>query len=268
VALCAGPWAAALLPESARRGARIRFNKGIHLVMPSLGTDRALLVMAHADGRPYFLIPWYGRTLLGTTDTVYRGSPDEVRVEPQEVHYLLHEAGRVLGDRRWGEEDILGSYAGLRTLQDRAAAAPGAISREWALTAPLPGLLMPVGGKYTAARADAERIVDRVRELVGRPATRGTTGTTPLPGAPDEPLEAWMPRAVGDGLASGLDEDAAVSAARRYGARVADLHRLLRERPALASRLHPDLPFCLAEVVHAARREMALTHSPDAARPT
>jgi glycerol-3-phosphate dehydrogenase len=255
---CAGPWAAGLLPEPARRGAQVRYNKGIHLLMPSLGSDCALLVMARADGRPYFLIPWYGRTILGTTDTVFRGRPDDVRVEPEEIRYLLGEAGRVLGERRWTQDDVHGSYAGLRTLQERAAASPGAIPREWRLLSPLPGLLMPVGGKYTAARADAERIVDRAGAMMGRRA-QGTTALHPLPSAPEEEPGAWMARAVREGMAAGLDEMVAATAARRFGTRVAAIHRLAAGAPALASRIHRDLPFCLAEVLVAARDEMACT---------
>ncbi len=255
----AGPWAAGLVPESTVPRPRVRYNKGIHLVMPALDGERGMLVMARADGRPYFLIPWYGRTLLGTTDTAYRGDPDAVRVESDEVRYLLNDAARVLGDRRWTEADVLGSYAGLRTLHHQSAATPGAISREWRLISPVPRLLMPVGGKFTAARADAERIVDRLVSMLGRPATSGTTGSRPLPGAPDEPMDSWMTGATREGIAAGLDAATAATAARRFGTRVGRLHSLIRDEPALAGRIHPDLPFSLAEVLFAARHEMART---------
>jgi glycerol-3-phosphate dehydrogenase len=256
---CAGPWAPGLLPDSARRRPLVRYNKGIHLVMPSLGSDCAMLVMARADGRPFFMIPWYGRTLLGTTDTVHRGHPDDARVEPEDVRYLLHEAERVLGDRRWTQDQVLGSFAGLRTLRNHAAATPGAISREWSLLTPLPRLLMPVGGKYTAARADAERIVDRVVALLGRGLTRGMTSRAPLPFAPTGEPGPWLAACIRDGVAAGLDAAVAEAAARRFGTRVAEIHRLAVGTPALATRIHRDLPFCLAEIVHGARHEMALT---------
>jgi glycerol-3-phosphate dehydrogenase len=255
---CAGPWAAALLSGSPARAA-VRYQKGIHLVMPSLGVDHALLVMAHADGRPYFLIPWYGRTLLGTTDTLYEGDPDDVTVDAENTTYLLRDAARVLGATGWREEDVVSSFAGLRTLQARPAASPGAASREWALLSPLPRLLMPVGGKYTAARADAVRIVDGAVALLGRSDRRSRTADRVLPWTPSEPFEAWRERAVREGVAAGLDGETAAGCARRFGTGAPAIHRLAASDPVLAGRLHPDAPFCRAEVVHAARAEMART---------
>lgn len=255
---CAGPWAPALLSGTHGRPA-VRYQKGIHLVMPSLAVDHALLVMAHADGRPYFLIPWYGRTLLGTTDTLYEGDPDAVTVDRSNTAYLLRDAARVLGAAAWREADVVSSFAGLRTLQARPAASPGAASREWALLSPLPRLLMPVGGKYTAARADAARIVDRAVALLGRADLRSRTEASALPWAPSGPFDAWRERAVREGRAAGLDPETAAWCARRFGSGVSAIHRLAASDPDLAARLHPDAPFCRAEVVHAARSEMALT---------
>ena len=64
-----GRWAAA--SEQGRGWCRL--DKGTHLVMPALPTEEALLLTAKSDGRVFFIIPWYGMTLLGTTDADYSG---------------------------------------------------------------------------------------------------------------------------------------------------------------------------------------------------
>ena len=76
-----GRWA--VLDRQGREWCRLR--KGVHLVLPSLPTDEAILLTAKRDGRVFFIIPWYGRTLLGTTDTDYRGDVGQMRVEEEVV---------------------------------------------------------------------------------------------------------------------------------------------------------------------------------------
>src|SRR6185503_2875628 len=70
---------------------------------------------------------------------------------------------------------------------------------------------------------------------------------------------SWTAGATRDGIAAGLDEATAATAARRFGTRVGRLHSIVAGEPALAARIHPDLPFALAEVLFAARHEMACT---------
>ncbi|MDD5181383.1 MAG: glycerol-3-phosphate dehydrogenase/oxidase, partial [Gallionellaceae bacterium] len=123
-----GQWMAA----SAQGRGWCRLDKGTHLVMPALPTDEALLLTAKSDGRVFFIIPWYGMTLLGTTDADYSGDPDRVAVEPKEVSYLLAEANHYL-KIAWTEKDVVGSFAGLRVMKHGNEASPVSASREWEL---------------------------------------------------------------------------------------------------------------------------------------
>ena len=92
-----------------------RLTKGIHLVMPTVLADEALLLTAPSDGRVFFMIPWYGVTLVGTTDTDYSGSIEHADVEESDIDYLLAQANHYL-DTAWTRADIINSYAGLRVL--------------------------------------------------------------------------------------------------------------------------------------------------------
>ncbi len=254
----AGPWAAWLPGMNDEAAELCRLVKGVHLVLPALPTDDALLLTAKRDGRVFFAIPWYGRTLLGTTDTDYSGDPSRVAVDADDVEYLLTEANQSLGVG-WTEADIVGRYAGVRTLRSANASAPQDATREWSLETPAPGLLMPVGGKFTSARAEAALTVARACDELGRPAGRCPTKRQPFAWAYPGIFEDGCRQAMTAGVAQGLDEQNACRVALRFGTRSSELHKLLAESPELARRLVDDLPFCRGEVVFAARNEMAFS---------
>src|SRR5262249_27827426 len=69
--------------------ARLRPTKGVHLIAPGRGLTAAFLLLHPADGRVFFVIPWLGKTLIGTTDTVCDERPEQVAVTPRDVAYLL-----------------------------------------------------------------------------------------------------------------------------------------------------------------------------------
>ena len=255
----AGPWLAGPPFRNDAEPPRIRRAKGVHLVLPALPTDRAVLLTARSDGRPIFLIPWLGRTLLGTTDTPFDGPAGSERVEDRDIDYLLTETRRALVDQPWSESDIVGSFAGVRAMVSSTAKSPGAVPREWKLGEPTPGLMLSLGGKLTSARADAAQAVDVVARRLGHALASSTTDSHPFPWTPEGVFADWLDDAVRRGERLGLDPEAARSAALRHGRNVDRLHALLVAEPALAARISPACPLVMAEVVHAARDEMAGT---------
>jgi glycerol-3-phosphate dehydrogenase len=152
----AGPWVADIAGCAGVTG-RLRLTKGVHLLFPPLPVEDAFLFLTRQDARVLFLIPWYGRTLVGTTDTGYGGDPETVSVTAADVDYLLTELSHVLRGGTWGRSSICGATAGLRTLLDVPGTEPSALSREWRLLEPAPGLLVSVGGRKKAAGRCADR---------------------------------------------------------------------------------------------------------------
>src|SRR4030081_1102434 len=89
-----GPWLD-LTTAGLRRGRRplLRLTKGVHLVTPS-ATRHAHVLFAQRGGRLFFVVPWLGYSLVGTTDTDYRGDPADAAATREDVEYLVEEAKR------------------------------------------------------------------------------------------------------------------------------------------------------------------------------
>ncbi len=254
----AGPWAPGIDGGHLLRQS-IRYSRGIHLVMPALPSPDAVLLMTRDDNRIFFLVPWYGRTLLGTTDADYTGDPDAVDATEADIDYLLAETTRHMKGAGWSRGDIIGCFAGLRALKNEPGKPASQVTREWTMMEPRPGLFVSIGGKFTSARADAGVLVNCVVKELGREANgEPPTATHPLPGAPEGDFAAWCQAEAAANREAGFDADTAQTCLLRYGTEVDRLRALLAETPALAQRVHPQLAFSRAEVRFAIREEMAV----------
>ncbi|MDH3214958.1 MAG: glycerol-3-phosphate dehydrogenase/oxidase [Candidatus Krumholzibacteria bacterium] len=254
----AGPWAPGLRTPTAKK-TRLRMSKGVHLVLPPLASADAMLVMTRRDKRVFFIIPWYGRTLLGTTDADYDGDLENIGVDDAEVDYLLTEANSVLNGPGWDRSAIEGRFAGVRALKYQPGRSASSVTREWIIESRLRGLLTSIGGKYTSARADAAVIVNRACDILGKRLGKPPTETQPFPWSPPTNLAQWLDTARRRGTHHGLDPELAQMLAYRYGTSLGPVLDLIRSTPLLAERIHPHLPFCKAEIVHGAQSTMALT---------
>ncbi len=224
-------------------------SQGSHVVLDRsfLPADAALLVPETPDGRVLFAIPWHGHTLVGTTDVPIPAAVPEPRPTDAEIDFILETAGRYLAKppRR---EDALSTFAGVRPLVRADGRRTADISRDHTIRADAPGLLTITGGKWTTYRSMAEACVDRAATLAGLPRRPCPTRELRLHGYhPD---------------AASLGELAV------YGSDAAAVRKLMDADPALAEQLHPDLPYRAAEVVWAARAEMARTVADVLARRT
>ncbi|MES2683896.1 MAG: glycerol-3-phosphate dehydrogenase/oxidase [Pseudomonadota bacterium] len=265
----AGPWArtltASVLGEAAPA---VKLVKGIHLVLPVVpGLRDAFLLTAPQDGRVFFVIPWYGRTLLGTTEASI-ADISQAQVTPAEQTYLLDAARALLPGLGWTDADVIASFAGARTLQAEDADSLSAQTREFSITTPRAGLIWPIGGKYTTARCDAAEVIDAVYAMLEKPGPVSLTHRYPLPGAPVGTREGsvmlgdftgWQSEAMAGLERRGLAADIAESLTLRHGTRISVITALLDEQPQWAARLVADAPFIEAEVILAVRDEAALT---------
>ncbi|HEX7840298.1 MAG TPA: glycerol-3-phosphate dehydrogenase/oxidase [Kofleriaceae bacterium] len=248
----------------------LRRTKGVHVVVPRerLPLNRAITLISPVDHRVMFAIPWRERTVLGTTDTDFTGTADEVCADASDVQYLCDSGNGVFPEARLAPDDVIATWAGLRPL---IAAPPNVdesdVSREHEIYNRTDGLVIIAGGKLTTYRRMARQAVNETLKLVDQlgetvATARASTKDRPLPGAdglaqPD--LEGVA--AIGRGLMTdfGLDLDTATHLCGVYGARAPLLAARIAADRALGERLDPELPYVWAEIEFAAVHDLART---------
>ena len=240
----------------------LRLTKGVHLVTPS-ATRQAHVLFAGTDGRLFFVIPWLGFSLVGTTDTDYRGDPADAAASAEDVVYLMDEARRAFPSARFDEVHY--TWAGVRALVRAETSKTAAkVSRKHALhdhaRDGAPGLVSVVGGKITGYRAIAEEVGALVAARLGRAATDSPTEERPLPGGQLSDLDAYVdtevwPRA----RALGLERSQAEHLGSVYGSLAPGVLALAEADPSLAERVCPHQPSIAAELVRAVADEWAVS---------
>jgi glycerol-3-phosphate dehydrogenase len=252
-----GPWVDRVCRLAGDGGPHLRPTKGVHLLAPDRGLPTAFTLLHPDDGRVLFVIPWMGKTLIGTTDTDSDEAPEALTVTPAEVDYLLRAHNHYLAPPL-EPGDVLGSFAGLRPLLRSRAGEPSSLSREFRLFWSPSGLLTAAGGKYTTYRHMAEVITDAVADRLGRRA-RCRTASQRLDGAPGVPWLEFEPAETRRlALRHGVSESAARHLVNRYGRRAADVAEHLGGDPSLAEPVVEGEPDLRVEFVYQRAEEMAI----------
>jgi len=161
---------------------RVTASQGIHLVFDAsfLGGKSALMIPRTDDGRVLFAIPWHGRVLFGTTDTMMSHVDNEPRPLKEEIDYLLRHASDVFA-RPPGRKDIRASFAGLRPLpKSQKLKSTSAIVRDFKIDCSSSGLVSVYGGKWTTCRAMGEAALEKAITVGGLEFRPGTTREKPL----------------------------------------------------------------------------------------
>jgi glycerol-3-phosphate dehydrogenase len=287
----AGPWVDEVLADLEGHGPGEndeRFmggTKGSHLIVdpfPGAPEGEALYVEARKDGRPYFIVPWNGRYLIGTTDLRYEGDLDYVSASEEEIQYLLDETNYVIPEAGLSRDDVLYTYAGVRPLPHNPGGETGGVTRSHVVfdhakggsaaggkvksqSAELPqvgGLLSIIGGKLTTYLNLSRQTVDVVFEKLDRKSPKSTSRKVPLPGSETSDFEAF---AAGFKSASTIPEVLSDRLLKLYGVRAAEVLKIAKEDPDLLTPLSSDVSvetaLIGAEVIWAFREEMAQTLS-------
>lgn len=181
----AGPWIDRLLQRAPIESPKlIGGTKGSHLVVPSFpgAPATAIYLEAESDRRPFFIIPWNKKYLIGTTDVRFEDDPDKVRCESWEIDYLLTETNLAFPQARLMRKDIFYTYSGVRPLPRTNETAEEKITRRHFIRAhpALKNLFSIVGGKLTTYRSLAEECVDLIFCELARDAPGCPTATVPL----------------------------------------------------------------------------------------
>jgi len=161
----AGPWMNALLAENRIRSRyRLSLVRGSHLVLNKRVAEAGMLLQSIGDRRVFFVLPWKGTTLVGTTEVMHHGSLDHVSATDAEVQYLIERFNRYVREPI-GRDDIASTFAGVRPLVGRSTN-PSALARDYRLER-RGNLLNVFGGKMTTFRSLAEKVAMRVDNYFG-----------------------------------------------------------------------------------------------------
>jgi len=219
--------------------AMISPSQGAHLVLDRsfLPGDTAIMVPHTIDGRVMFAIPWHGHTLVGTTDTPMDHIPVEPVALDQEIDFMLNTGALYLA-KAPTRADILSVFAGVRPLPKSGEGKnTAALSRDHVIHIDRSGLLSIAGGKWTTYRNMAQDCVDQAATLGGLPEVECSTKTLHVHGY--------------------HTDSAKFGYLSVHGTDAIAIRTLIAESPKLGEQLDSDLPYVAAEVVWAAREEMA-----------
>ena len=235
---------------------RMRRTKGIHLVTHNI-SQNAHVLFSHSDGRLFFVIPWEGYSLIGTTDTDFVDDSDTVAADINDVDYLIREVRTAFP--RLTKDDIYYTFAGLRALAGSPDGSASNVTRghrliDYEKTDSLIGVLSVVGGKLTGYRAVAEETVDEISKKlnVSKPCT---TATTPLPGAPALSSE----EKASISRKSGLTGETIHHLHNLYGSRLREVVKFSERAPEGKQQICPHSRDIIAQIWHAVETEQART---------
>jgi glycerol-3-phosphate dehydrogenase len=216
-------------------------SQGIHLVFNEsfLSAEAAIMVPHTSDGRVMFASPWHGHTLVGTTDTPIESPTLEPRPLKEEIDFILETADRYL-HKPPTREDVLSVFVGIRPLvKGGDSKLTAALSRDHTIHIDSSGLLTTTGGKWTTYRNMAEHTVDQAADLARLDERPCATRTLNV-----------------HGFHTSADRFGPL---RVYGSDALEIQELTQKTSALGEPIHKELPYTGAEVVWAARHEMART---------
>ena len=236
---------------------RMRPSKGAHILLPlgPFSSDNALLIPKTEDGRVLFAIPWNQRLLVGTTDEEI--APDaELAATREDVDFLLRHLNRYLAAPS-NPEQVVSAFAGARPLvASNSKTATKDLARDDVIEVDASTALISImGGKWTTHRAMAEDTIHRVQEALNLPPTDSQTSDYVLSGGRGF-TETYWEKLCSDHV---IAEATARHLSTKFGTTADDILAMANRHPALAQPIIPGFPAIQAEVVYAARQEMAMT---------
>ena len=159
-----GPWAS-LFPQSK---VQLRLTKGIHLVIPRERLPIREAVVMSEGKRILFAIPWGERVILGTTDTDYAGSLEDIPIDEADIEYVLGVTNWFFPKAEISRADIRAGWAGLRPLVAKGRGGPSDISRAHVIRVVGPGWVDVAGGKLTTYLLMGEQVVRKILRRMDR----------------------------------------------------------------------------------------------------
>lgn len=166
---CAGPWADILLKKvlNQKNGDKLVRSEGIHIVINRKYHQNYVFAACSKDNQHYFIIPYRNKTLIGTTDKLFEGNPDNYKVTKQSIEELLCKVNESFCKQNPIQyNEIKYFYGGLRPLVEQDSSNVYKASRKYEVTDMkkngVEGLIVVEGGKFTTSRSLAKNVVNKI----------------------------------------------------------------------------------------------------------
>ncbi len=220
--------------------ATVKASKGVHIVTDKkiLADDNAMLIPHTSDGRVLFAVPWHNKLIIGTTDTPEKEITENPKADQQDIDYILKQWNQY-SEIPLKKEHIQSVFAGLRPLaaKGKEGKKTKEISRGHEVIVSSKGLISIIGGKWTTYRKMGEDVLDLI---IGSGLLKGDASHT-------KTLEIH-------GHTASLNHSFSI-----YGTDADEIIKMVALHPELGKKIHPALPYTLAEVIWCIRNEMVMT---------
>ncbi len=254
VAFTLGPWTDAVLSKAyPGRPPQARLSQGIHLIADGLPSHSCFILPVPRSKRYFFVVPWKGRHLIGTTETEVGDRPPEpAQPQAQEIAELLALTETYFPGQKL---DVVCTMTGIRPLARTGKGSTVTLSREQEFHRMEENVFSAVGGKYTTHRSFADAFL---RFILGKNADVRDIKPRPLPGAWADPNErtAILDKVLAYPFAN---DRIAVTWLLRYGKRALDLAAYIGAESGRDELLSGPEPLLRGEVLFSAEREWAKT---------
>jgi glycerol-3-phosphate dehydrogenase len=181
-----GPWITQTqsLIEPRIVGPAIELIQGTHIILKQPAPKGIYYVESPSDKRAVFIMPWYGQTLVGTTETVFTGDPAEIKPTEHEIEYLRGIARHYFPKC---DDTVVEAFAGARVLPKMEKSAFSR-SRDtiYFTDKQLPGYLAVVGGKLTGYRAASQKALHAIQHYLPKVESKANTRTVAIKPAPED----------------------------------------------------------------------------------
>jgi glycerol-3-phosphate dehydrogenase len=209
----------------------------------------------------FFVVPWRGRSLIGTAYSSFHGGPDDCRVSASDLDHFVEQFNRACPGTKLTLDDVCFVHGGLlpaNTFSHRNGAVR--LWRDHAIydhaSDGASGLLSVVGVKYTMARYVAEKLVDKIFALRGQRAARSSSSTIPVCGGKIARFEAFLDSAIA-AESRHIGKDAARALVYNYGSSYREIYNYLGDLPQNDGSSLNSLAILQAQTRHAIKAEMA-----------
>jgi glycerol-3-phosphate dehydrogenase len=249
----AGPWLNPLLPTKFQGQWIPRLTKGIHLVLDQNIGDDAYLLRAPQDNRVFFAIPYFNKTLLGTTDTDWSGNADDIDVSDQDIAYMLDAFQHYFPQ---ASTNIINVFAGLRVLPQSAGKSESAVTRDWLGEEIDENYWLSFGGKITSARTDVLQMVRAILRKNWPSNSNKLIIPDALPWSPGLPFDRWYDNTRESLKRIGIDSFGQSALPKRYGNKMDTVIEYLTNDKKNNTQIFPGYPFYHGELGYLRDHEM------------